>query len=125
MKKVLIYIAAAIPVLFYFFNVVHFAQNVPVTDDYESILNFMNTYYHTATINEKIQLLFSSYNQHRLLLLRLSCLAIYNINGYLDLRMLNYIGNLTMLILFVLILKSVKEKPDWKLLINCAGIQAD
>ena len=118
MKKVLIYIAAAIPVLFYFFNVVHFAQNVPVTDDYESILNFMNTYYHTATINEKIQLLFSSYNQHRLLLLRLSCLAIYNINGYLDLRMLNYIGNLTMLILFVLILKSVKEKPDWKLLIS-------
>ncbi len=117
MKKILLYSVAAIPVLFYFYNVFHFAQNVPVTDDYESILNFMNSYYSAATFNEKIHLLFSSYNQHRLLLLRLSCLAIYDIMGYLDLRMLNYIGNLTMLLLFMLILKSVKDKLDWGLLI--------
>lgn len=117
MKKILLYTAAAFPVLFYFFNVFHFAQNVPVTDDYESILNFMNTYYRTESFNEKIQLLFSSYNQHRLLLLRLSCLAVYQLNGFLDLRMLNYIGNLTMLLLFLLILKSVKHKLDGKTLL--------
>jgi hypothetical protein len=117
MKKILLYTVAALPVLFYFFNVFHFAQNVPVTDDYESILNFMNTYFRSESFNEKIQMLFSSYNQHRLLLLRLSCLALYELNGFLDLRILNYIGNLTMLILFLLILKSVDRKMDWKILL--------
>jgi hypothetical protein len=88
-------ILLALPILLHLFIVNRWAVNVPFYDDFEWAIVFLDEYLKANSIWERISLIFSQHNQHRIIWLRLSVVWIHKILGYLDFKYLVYIGNLS------------------------------
>jgi hypothetical protein len=111
-------VIAAIAPLLYCASIMVFSVNVPVGDDY-STLGFLNEFQAADGIGNKLQLLFSFHNEHRIVVTRLIMLLCTKINGSLDFRMLNLIGNSALLITLIVIGRMLRlsETPlKWALL---------
>jgi hypothetical protein len=82
-----------IPVFLYFNIVNQYALNIPTRDDYDVILNFLYEF-KTGSLREKIILLFSQDNEHRLLHSHLLYALYYILFDHINFRHLIIIGNL-------------------------------
>ena len=96
------FLLAAIAPLLYYASILAFSVNVPVGDDY-SMLGFINEFSAASGIENKLQLLFSFHNEHRIVITRLIMLLCTKISGSLDFRMLNLIGNSALLVTLIVI----------------------
>jgi hypothetical protein len=92
-----------VPIVCYCFLVAHFSINIPMWDDYDTILTSVTTTPFSFT-----QLL-AQHNEHRIGWTRLIAKGYYYIVGEINFKYLAYIGNLALLILFILLLKIFTE----------------
>ena len=75
----------------YCLTVIRYAYNMPVGDDYDAILNFLNQYFETDWLS-KLQLLFGQHNEHRILLTRLISVIDLSIFGSINFSHLIWLG---------------------------------
>ena len=103
LQAIVLSIMLAIPVIIYYVTIYENAYNFPYEDDFNSALSFISDYSFTGlNIWGKLKLIFSQYNEHRIVFDRLVFLADYGLFGQLNFRHLILIGNLAQLLIGVL-----------------------
>ena len=93
--------AIAAPAVFFFWVIASVALNIPIGDDFDAILGFLNRFLSAGGFIEKAGLVFEQHNEHRLVFSRLVALIQYYLFGEADLRGLIIFGNLSLAGLFV------------------------
>ncbi|WP_420151463.1 hypothetical protein [Spirosoma sp.] len=102
-QYVALIILLAISVVIYYVTIFRNAYNFPYEDDFNSALSFIADYSFTGlNFWEKLKLIFSQYNEHRIVFDRLVFLADYGLFGQLNFRHLILIGNLAPFLIGVL-----------------------
>lgn len=79
--------------LLYFWTIIRYSANVPYWDDYQAVLLFINDFF-SANANDKISLLFSQHNEHRIVFNRVVQIFLYKIFGRVDFIHLIILGNI-------------------------------
>ncbi len=98
---------ALIPILSYVALVFHFSVNIPLLDDYDTVLAYLNT-----PGSLRYQALFEQHNEHRVVWTRLVAEVFYDLFGQIDFRHLIYFGNLAFLLLCALLLKLFNSQKN-------------
>ena len=101
---------SAIPIFIYYYYIGIYAVNIPFWDDFSSIYEFTNSYMNSDCFADKLHLIFSQHNEHRIVFNRVLTLIIFYTKGNIDLRILIWIGNLSLLGIAFLLLKSVIKR---------------
>jgi len=83
-----------IPIVAFFGMVWRYALNIPFWDDYDAVLLFLVKYFDAPTIIQKLYLIFSQHNEHRIVFNKLITLSQLYLNGVVDFRQLIFIGNI-------------------------------
>jgi hypothetical protein len=91
------FLLAALPLLWYGVVVIIFAQNFPYFDDYPAIVSWVERW--SAPGANHWALLTEQHNFHRLVWLRLVLLVDLMLTGRIDFRALQYVGNLSVVLL--------------------------
>ncbi len=105
----------AIPIVLYYTTIVKNAYNFPYEDDFNSALSFLSDFaFGQLSTFDKIKLLFSQYNEHRILFDRVVFLADYYLFGELNFRHLILFGNVSMLLLGVLFFTISLQSIPWR-----------
>jgi len=102
----IIYGLIFVPVLAYFLSLFLTAVNIPLQDEYDAVLNFANKFFSSGS--NRLALLFSQHNEHRLMLYRSLTVLITWLTGSLNLKVLTIIGNLSLLGFAVFLYKSAR-----------------
>jgi hypothetical protein len=100
-----LFVLASLPVYLFYSSIFAFAVNAPYWDDYDSILNFANNFTGTG-LKDKVNLIFSQHNEHRIAFTRLITLASYYLTGKINFRLLVFIGNISLIGLLIIFWKS-------------------
>ncbi|MCK8491631.1 hypothetical protein M0L20_07180 [Spirosoma sp. RP8] len=96
-----------VPAVIYFVTIVENAYNFPYEDDFNSALSFVSDYaFGNLTFGGKLKLLFSQYNEHRIVFDRLVFLADYALFGELNFSHLILVGNLSLVLICLLFFKA-------------------
>jgi len=101
-----------LPLALYYFSVYLFAENIPLSDDFSSVLGFLGSFLSAESFSEKIKLLFSQLNEHRIVFNRLVSLLVFKVNGCMDFKLLLYAGNLLLLPAIYAVYLSFKKKSE-------------
>src|SRR5690606_28527906 len=91
-----------IPIVIYFVLLDKYALNLPLEDDYDAILIFMNDY-KAADFMGKLQAMFSAHNEHKLLHSRIIYVLYDAIFGSINFNHLRLIANFQLVLLFLII----------------------
>ncbi len=97
-----------IPVLVYFKMVNQYALNLPIGDDYNAVLQFLNNF-KTAAFSDKFGLLLQQHNEHRILSSRFIFLLYDTIAGNINFINLIFIANLQLVIIFIVAILFIKK----------------
>lgn len=129
MKRVLLWVAAAIPVLYYVGMVVWYAYDFPYMDDYPVVVDFLNRLPAAETVGAKTALLLEQNNFHRLVLAKLIAWLNVALTGSVDFRVMQYGGLVALLGTSWLLYRSAESsssivKPDHYTLTTGAGSSA-
>lgn len=96
-----------IPAFVYYQTIDQTAYNFPYEDDFNSALSFISDYAFGKTgFSERLALIFSQYNEHRIVFDRLVFLADFGLFGKLDFRHLVLVGNLSLVGIAILFAKA-------------------
>ncbi len=109
-QTVTVFLIALIPLVFYYYIVLAFSFNGPVSDDYDAILSFLIRFLDSKSLTQKLGLVFSQHGEHRIALDRVITLAIYYLSGHIDFRALVFIGNLALMVLALILLSAFQLK---------------
>lgn len=113
-KNILATLLILIPIAVFYLVFQKYAVNIPHWDDF-AIRNTLAQMLETNSFSEKIKLLFSQHNEHRILLTRLSAWIIYLLQGTLNLKSLMFIGFLALIGLLIIFFQ-VSKKYNFSLL---------
>ena len=97
----------------YYYAIYKYAVNLPLADDYDSILSFLNTW---EDSNSKIITLFSQHNEHRLVFLRIIVLIYYKLFSSINFVHLILLGNFLFILLLVTLYNSTNDKRKFILI---------
>jgi hypothetical protein len=95
-----------LPVVWYGAVVCLSATNVPILDDYDTILGFLNQW------DGSFQMLCQQHNEHRLVFSRIVVLAVRALLGHIDLRILIFVGSMALFLLFVVLSCTIREQRN-------------
>ncbi|MFH1074462.1 MAG: hypothetical protein V1752_05170 [Candidatus Firestonebacteria bacterium] len=101
-----------LPLALYYFTVYLFAENIPLSDDFPTVLGFLSAYLSLENTYDKICFLFSQFNEHRIVVNKLVSLAVYKVNGAVDFRQIILIGNIMLLPAIYAVYISFKKNKD-------------
>lgn len=87
-----------LPALFFYAQVLKNATNIPITDDYEAILQWLHDFNHSHGWH-RLLLLFRQHNEHRILHSRVVYLLYYWVTGGINFRNLIIIGDLQLVVI--------------------------
>ncbi|MBF0517070.1 MAG: hypothetical protein HQK97_08130 [Nitrospirae bacterium] len=105
---------SALPIGFYYFFVLKYGSNIPISDDFEAVLDFLNHYYEVSAFHDRVALIFSQHNEHRIVLTRLVVLAQHYLLRTINFKTLLMIGNIGIIgILIVIYLSHNRRNPLW------------
>lgn len=104
--------AIAAPAVFFFYVISSVAVNIPIGDDFDTVLGFLNSFLSTGDTLEKARLVFEQHNEHRLAFNRLVTLIQYYLAGEADLRALIVFGNLSVAGIAVLLILIFRERLE-------------
>lgn len=107
-KNILATLLILFPIAVFYLVFQKYAVNIPHWDDF-AIRNTLAKMLETDSFSEKISLLFSQHNEHRILLTRLSAWIIYLLQGTLNLKSLMFIGFLALVSLLVIFFQVSKK----------------
>jgi hypothetical protein len=96
LRNVLLALAVAAPIASYWLLVVRFSVNVPVWDDYDTVLAYLN-----RPPSVRLATLLEQHNEHRIAWTRIVTEACSLLPQGLDFRALIYIGNAGLVLLFL------------------------
>ncbi|MFY7912772.1 MAG: hypothetical protein ACOVO2_24605 [Emticicia sp.] len=113
-KNLLATILILFPIAVFYFVFQKYAVNIPHWDDF-AIRNTLAQMTETDAVFQKIKLLFSQHNEHRILLTRLSAWVVFLLQETLNLKSLMFIGIIALLGILFLFYK-VSEKYNSPLL---------
>jgi hypothetical protein len=118
LRCIVTFIAVAFAPAAYAVSIILYATNVPVGDDY-ALLVFVNQFQAASGLGEKLRLVFSLHNEHRIAATRLTALMVQWIWGSLDFRTLLLIGNAALILAVVQVghlLDLGRDRLRWSLL---------
>jgi hypothetical protein len=95
-KNILTALLILFPIVIFYWVFQKYAVNMPHWDDF-AIRNTLTKILETNSIPEKIKLLFSQHNEHRILLTRLLAWLVFLLQGTLNLKSLMFLGFITLL----------------------------
>lgn len=104
-RIIILSILAFLPVCIFYITIFLFVVNIPYWDDYDAILGFTNNYLE-SNFKNKITLIFSQHNEHRIVFNRIITLLNYYLSGKINFRFLTLIGNISLLGLLIVLFKS-------------------
>lgn len=107
-KNILATILILFPIAVFYFVFQKYAVNIPHWDDF-AIRNTLAQMIETESVFQKIKLLFSQHNEHRILLTRFSAWMVYLLEGTLNLKSLMLIGIIALLGILFLLYKLSKK----------------
>lgn len=113
-KNILATLLILFPIAVFYLVFQKYAINIPHWDDF-AIRNTLAQMLETDSFSEKIKLLFSQHNEHRILVTRLSAWIVYLLQGTLNLKSLMLIG-VAALIGLLVIFYQVSKKYNFPLL---------
>lgn len=96
---------ASIPLVLFFLYFWKFAVNAPWFDDVEAFPAFLIDFSKESSISQKLTLLLKPNNEHRILFAKLVTVVQYWFTGAIDYRWLMLIGNLSVVGIFLLIVR--------------------
>lgn len=102
-KIVILIVLAFLPICVFYSTLFSFTVNVPYWDDYDALLNFTSKF-HESSLHDKITLIFSQHNEHRIVLSRVVTLVSSYLTGKINFKFLTLLGDLSLfglLILFI------------------------
>jgi hypothetical protein len=102
----LIFLLYTIPIAWFFFFVYTNSLNIPCGDDYKAILAFLNSFVRSASLSDKLNLIFSQYHEYRIGLCRIVTVLMYYIYGSINFKVLCVISNLSLIGIVYLFYKS-------------------
>lgn len=108
-KGIAVIFLLALPFMIFAFYTLRNAINVPMWDDYDAILAFLNSFITSATLKGKIGLIFQQHNEHRMILDKFFVLMQYFISGKVDFSGLILIGNSGYILLVSLIIIQLRK----------------
>ncbi|MBF0457965.1 MAG: hypothetical protein HQK99_08735 [Nitrospirae bacterium] len=112
--NLIIYSLAALAVGFYYLTVIRYGSNIPIADDFDAVLDFLNNFLEVSSIHDKIALIFSQHNEHRIVFTRLIVVAQYYLLNTVNFKVLIMIGNIGLIgILIVIFLSYNKRSLIW------------
>jgi hypothetical protein len=104
--------------------ILRYSTNAPYWDDYDAILDFLNNFKATDSLNSRFNMLFAQHNEHKVFFDRLVALLDVWIFGQINFTHLAYIGNIFLLLIFFLIVKmflpivnKLTLEPQWILML--------
>ncbi len=101
-----------IPAIIYFSFVAQYSLNLPRADDFYAILDFLNKY-KLARSFDKLALLFSQHNEHRIFSSRLIYVLDYSIFGVINFKHIIYLNLFILLQIYLLVIHFCKKlSPD-------------
>jgi len=80
--------------LIYLWTVLKYSVNMPLWDDYDAVLRFLNTYIESNESLVKIKLIFFQHNEHRIVFNRIIELLQFKLMGEINFLYLIIIGNI-------------------------------
>lgn len=72
-----------------------FSSNIPLLDDYDAVLGFLNNFVSTSSIEEKFAALLGQHNEHRLVFNRVVQVLFLELFGEINFRYLIFFGNIS------------------------------
>jgi hypothetical protein len=84
----------AVPFVAYGLSILKYAVNIPIYDDFGAALRFTHLFIHAATAEERVKLIFSEHNEHRIVFCRLIFLSDYYVLHGINFRYCIILGNL-------------------------------
>ncbi|MGV3697716.1 hypothetical protein [Flavobacterium sp.] len=96
-KKYAYYFILILPVIVFYGLFFKHTVNAPINDDYQAILDSLNKILNTESLSEKIKILFSQHNEHRIVYDRIWTIISYKLQYNVDFNFLSLIGNLSLL----------------------------
>ncbi len=106
------YMLIAIPFLIYLYYINAYAVNLPRQDDFDAILGFL-VKYRQATGADKLWLMFSQHNEHRIFSSRLVYALYYELTGTINFRHIIFIDAAILATLFLLMAGFIRRMvPD-------------
>jgi hypothetical protein len=93
----LIFLLSTIPIAWFYFFLFKHSLNIPYGDDYQAILTFLNDYVRSATVTDKLHLIFSQYHEYRIAWCRIVTLILYYSSGSINFKVLSVIANLSLI----------------------------
>ena len=93
----------------YFLVITFYSQNIPYWDDYVVTLQFFNDFNNANTFSGKIKALLAQWSEHRIVMGRLLAMFQYYINGGLNFKILHFVSNLSLIIVYWGIIKSSQK----------------
>lgn len=106
--KLVTYLAIFLPAVLYFIVLDRYALDYPVADDYNAIIQFLCEF-RNASVGQKVSLLFSQHNEHRILLSRIIYVVYDWLPGLINMRAIIMVGNLQILVSFLFFLHFIKK----------------
>ncbi len=107
-KNILATILILFPIAVFYFVFQKYAVNIPHWDDF-AIRNTLAQMIETESVFQKIKLLFSQHNEHRIFLTRFSAWIVYLLEGTLNLKSLMLVGIIALLGILFLLYKVSKK----------------
>jgi len=98
------YLVAAVAIGLHLFYVLAGLSNIPNGQDFELFLDFLNSWYASGPISEKIELLFSSRGGHPRIFGRLLALFCWSVWGELNFSFIILVGNLLLILSFFILI---------------------
>lgn len=102
------YLVIFSPFIIYLSFVQQYALNLPRMDDYDAILNFLNNF-KKAQFAEKLSLLFSQHNEHRIFTSRLVYAIYYEVFGHINFRNIIFINAITIFFIYLILVYFIKK----------------
>jgi hypothetical protein len=98
----------ATPIIVYFTFVIKSSVDFPYEDDYQAILDFLISYNYATTFSSKIELILAQHNEHRIIFGKLITVLYYKLFGSINFVNLIILGNISLLGIWLIVLKSIK-----------------
>ncbi|MEO5359209.1 MAG: hypothetical protein H7843_02040 [Nitrospirota bacterium] len=99
---------------FYYFTVLRYGSNIPISDDFDAVLDFLYNFNELSSFYDKIALLLLQHNEHRIVLTRLVVLGEYYLLNTINFKTLILIGNVGLVgILITAFLSHNKRSLVW------------
>ncbi len=105
----ILWITFFFPFFIYILYIFRYAVNIPYFDDYDAILNFLNKFVQVQTVGEKVSLLFSQHNEHRIVFDRIVSLCYYYFFNEVNFRSLIIFGNLGWILTTVMLVLYLRK----------------